>query len=66
MEISDKLSNLPTKSDYERERTIESYLNKIQQKSKGTVKNESNYLKRFDRYLVDTYNKSNEAPSFVN
>lgn len=61
MEILDKLSNLPTKSDYERERTIESFLNKIQQKSKGTVKNYHQHLHRFDRYLVDTYNKSNEA-----
>ena len=61
MEISDKLSNLPAKSDYERERNIESYLTKIQQKSKGTVKNISNYLKRFDRYLVKTYDKPNEV-----
>jgi len=61
MEISDKLSNLPAKSDYERERTIESFLNKIQQKSKGTVNNYSKYLHRFDRYLVETYDKPNEA-----
>ncbi len=61
MENSHKMSDLRVKSDYERERTIESYLNRIQQKSKGTVKNVFNYLKRFDRYLIETYDKPNEA-----
>ena len=56
-----KMSDLSLKSDYEKERNIQSYLNRIQQKSKGTVQNVSNYLKRFDRYLVETYNKSNEV-----
>ncbi len=56
-----KMSNLPVKSDYEKERNIENYLTKIQQKSSGTVKNVSLYLKRFDRYLVETYDKPNEV-----
>ncbi len=37
MEISDKLSNLHPKSEYERPRNIPSYLDRIKQKSKGTV-----------------------------
>jgi len=61
MENLHKMSNLPLKSDYEKERNIESYLTKIQQKSKGTVKNIENYLNRFNRYLVETYDKPNET-----
>lgn len=30
-------------------------------KSKGTVKNTGAYLNRFDRYLKETYSKSNET-----
>jgi len=56
-----KMSDLSVKSDYEKERNIQSYLTKIQQKSSGTVKNVSLYLKRFDRYLVETYDKPNEV-----
>jgi len=38
MKISDKMSNFPTKSEYERPRNIPSYLNRIKQKSEGTLK----------------------------
>ena len=55
------MSNLPVKSDYEQVRNIESYLNRIQQKSKGTIKNISYYLNRFDNYLVEAYCKPNET-----
>lgn len=61
MESLPELSDLHIKSDYEQERNIENYLNRIQQKSKGTIKNIENYLNRFDRYLVETYHKPNET-----
>jgi len=60
MEISDKLSGLSVKSEYERPRNIPSYLNRIKQKSKGTVRNINGFLSRFDTYLVLTYKKPNE------
>jgi len=60
MEISDKLSNSLIKSEYERPRNIPSYLNRIKQKSKGTVRNINGFLSRFDTYLVSTYKKPNE------
>jgi integrase len=42
-------------------RSIENYLDKIQLKSKGTIRNVKNYLKRFDTYLQTKYQISNEA-----
>ncbi|MFB5635991.1 MAG: integrase, partial [Nitrosopumilus sp.] len=42
-------------------RNIENYLDRIQLKSKGTIKNIESYLRRFDSYLQDTYNKPNEV-----
>ena len=42
-------------------RNISNYLDRIRLKSKGTVKNTSAYLGRFDSYLRETYNKSNET-----
>lgn len=56
-----KLSDLQEKSDYEKERNIPNYLTKIQHKAKGTIKNISSYLTRFDNYLVETYHKPNET-----
>jgi integrase len=47
-------------SSFVKTRNIENYLDKIRLKSKGTVKNTQNYLNKFDKYLKETYNKSNE------
>lgn len=41
-------------------RNIENYLDRIKLKSSGTVTNSANYLKKFESYLRNTYNKSNE------
>ena len=40
-------------------RNIENYLDKIKLKAKGTVRNIKNYLGRFDKYLQEIYDKSN-------
>lgn len=42
-------------------RNIENYLDRIQLKSKGTIKNTESYLRWFDNYLKVTYNKPNEV-----
>ena len=55
-----KMSDLPLKSEYERPRNIPNYLDRIKQKSKGTVRNINGFLSRFDAYLVLTYKKPNE------
>ena len=47
--------------NYEKTRNIPNYLDKIKLKSKGTIKNQIQYLKRFDRYLDDIYDKTNET-----
>ena len=47
--------------NYEKTRNIPNYLDKIKLKSKGTIKNQIQYLKRFDRYLGDIYDKTNET-----
>jgi len=60
--VKDKISSKKIiKSSYERKRNIPNYLDKISQKSKGTIKNVNNHLSRFDSYLVATYGKPNEA-----
>jgi|CXWL01.1.fsa_nt_gi hypothetical protein len=48
-------------SSFVKARNIENYLDKIRLKSKGTVKNIANYLNKFDSYLRETYNKSNQS-----
>ena len=55
-----KMSDLSLKSEYERPRNIPSYLDRIKQKSRGTVRNINGFLSRFDTYLVLTYKKPNE------
>lgn len=56
-DVSKELSE----SRFEKTRNIPNYLDRIRLKSKGTVKNTSAYLGRFENYLQETYGKSNEA-----
>jgi len=60
MEIFDVSKGL-NESSFEKARNIPNYLDRIRLKSKGTVKNTSAYLGRFERYLRETYHESNET-----
>ena len=49
-----------SKSIFVKARNIQNYLQRNKLKAKGTVENAHLYLRKFDSYLQETYNKSNE------
>jgi len=49
-----------SKSTFVKARNIQNYLQRNKLKAKGTVENAHLYLRKFDSYLQETYNKSNE------
>ena len=48
-----------SKSTFVKARNIQNYLQRNKLKAKGTVENAHLYLRKFDFYLQETYNKSN-------